>query len=117
MFNNLTKEIFIYSVIPAVAIALLVLIILILGKKKENIYYKYNYVVKTLLLLIIGLVLPLIMGYTIWVMERFINKNLVSSNILYIVILVILIISLIALLIMICRKLLKGIEQNKVLVK
>jgi len=112
MFDNLTKEIFYYSLIPAGVIAIIVLLLLFVSKKKENVYYKYNYYIKIALLIIIGLVLPLITGYTIWVLERFINKNILSSNMLYIVLLVALIISLIVLLSVICNKLIKGINKS-----
>ena len=112
MFDNLTKEIFYYSLIPAGVIAIIVLILLFISKKNENVYYKYNYYIKTALLIIIGLVLPLIIGYTIWVFERFINKNLVSSNLIYMILLVALIISLIVFLIVICHKLIKGINKS-----
>jgi hypothetical protein len=112
MFENLTKEIFYYSVIPAAIIALIVLILLFVGKKNENIYYKYNYVIKTSLLLIIGLVLPLIVGYTVWVLERFIKYNLLLSNLFYVILLIVLIVSLIVLLVMICNKQLKGIGSK-----
>ena len=112
MFDNLSKEIFIYSVIPAAVIAIIVLVLLVVGKKKENNFFKYNYFIKTLLIIIIGLVLPLITGYTIWAYERFTSRNLLSSNIFYMVLLVVLIISLIVLLVIICQKLLKGINRD-----
>lgn len=112
MLDNLTKEIFYYSVIPVAIIAVIVLILLFVGKKKEDNYYKYNYTIKTLLLVIIGLVLPLITGYTIWIFERFLNKNTLSSNILYIVLLMFLIIALIGLLITICYKMHKSINKT-----
>ena len=39
--------------------------------------------------IIIAIVLPLIIGYTIWIYERFINRGLVSSNIFYMILLAI----------------------------
>lgn len=112
MFDNLTKEIFIYSAIPAGILALIVLILLLVGKKKDNNIFKYNYFIKILLILIIGLVLPLITGYTIWVFERFSNQNTLSSNWFYLVLLILLIIALIGLLITICKKLINGIKNS-----
>ena len=113
MLDNLTKEIFYYSVIPVAVIAIIVLILLLIGKKKENDYYKYNYSIKIMLIIIIGLVLPLITGYTIWIYERFTDKKMLNSNILYMLMLVILIVSLISLLIIVCTKLLKSIDKPK----
>ena len=115
MFNNfeLPKEIFYYSIIPVGIIALIILVLLLIGKKKYDNYYKYNYFMKTLMLVIIGLVLPLIVGYTIWILERFINKSIISSNILYILLLIALIVLLVVLLIVICRKLIKSINGSE----
>ena len=112
MFSNLTKEIFIYSVIPAAILAVVILILLIVGKKKDNNFFKYNYFIKILLLIIIGLVLPLIIGYTIWRYESFTSKSTLGSNILYMVLLIVLIISLIVLLVVVCNKLLKSVRKD-----
>ena len=113
MFSNLTKEIIYYSVIP-VAILFVIILLLFIGKKKDNNIYKYNYFIKVLLLIIIGLVLPLITGYSIWIYERFTNKGILSSNILYMLLLGILIVSLIVLFVYICTKIVKGIDREKV---
>ena len=113
MFDNLTKEIFDYSVIPVAVIVIIVLILLVIGKKKDNNYFKYNYFIKILLLIIIGLVLPLITGYTIWKYEKYSIDGTLSSNIIYMILLVMLIILLIILLIVICNKLLKGIKKDE----
>ena len=114
MLNNLTKEIFYYSVIPVVVIAIIVLVLLLKDRKKENDNYKYNYTIKIMLLIIIALVLPLITGYTIWIYERFTDKKILSSNILYMVLLILLVIFLIALLVIVCNKLLKSISKPKI---
>ena len=103
----------VYSVIPVVILAIVVLLLLIIGKKKDNDYFKYNYFIKILLVIIIGLVLPLIAGYTIWICERFSGSSSLYSNLVYIALLVGLIIALIALLIVICKKFLKGIKGSQ----
>lgn len=113
MLSNLTKEIFIYSLIPAAVLVFIVLLLLLVGKKKNDNFFKYNYFIKILLLLIIGLVLPLIVGYTIWVFERFMAKNLLSSNMFYVILLIVLDISLVVLLIVICRKLFKSFKSRE----
>ena len=104
MFDNLTLEIFYYSLIPVAILAIIALLVLVFGRKKEN-NYKYNYFIKILLILIIGLVLPLIVGYTVWVSRRFYLNNSLLSNIWFIIILILLIIALIILFTYISRKL------------
>lgn len=111
MFDNLTKEIFSYSVIPAAILVLIILVLLLAGKKKDGNYFKYNYSIKILLSITIGLVLPLITGYTIWVFLKYINRGIVMSNMLYMVLLVALIISLVILLGVICKKLYREIND------
>ena len=114
MFNNLTKEIMIYSLVPAFLIAIVVLL-LIICKKKENKTYKFNYIVKVLLMVIIGLVLPLIAGYTIWIYEKFTSKDILSSNILYMILLCFLVIALVILFIINCRKLVKSFKKEELI--
>ena len=104
MFDNLTMEIFYYSVIPVAIIALITLLILIFSKKNKD-YYKYNYIIKVSLIIMISLVLPLMIGYTLWLIQRYLTKGIILSNMVYIVILCSIIIALIALLIIICKKL------------
>ena len=113
MFNNLTNEIIYYSLIPFIVVALITFILIIIGKKKYDNYYKYNYAIKILLFILIAIVLPLIVGYTIWIYERFINRGLVSSNIIYMLLLAILVISLVVLLIITSIKLYNGLTKTK----
>ena len=113
MFDNLTKEIFIYSLIPAFVIALICIILIVVSKKKGENAYKFNYVIKVLILLIVGLVLPLITGYSIWVYERMVAKNILASNIFYLLLLIALIIALIALLIAACYKLFQSFNNRE----
>ncbi len=112
MFDNLTKEIIYYSLIPVAVIVFICLILLLLKKRSEN-AYKYNYVTKILLMLVDSMVLSLITGYAIWATLRFIRKGTLSANILYFIIFIVLIISLIILLIVTCMKLYKDINYKE----
>ncbi len=110
MFDNLTTEILYYSVIPVVVIALITLFILVFARKKDN-SYKYSYIIKIFLIIMDSLVLPLIFGYTIWLIVRYLNNGILLSNIALIVIFILLIIALITLMVIIFRKLYKEIDK------
>ena len=107
MLDNLSKEMFYYSVIPVLVVAIIGLVVLILGSKKKNAAhkYRYNYIVKVLLIIIISLVLPLVIGYTIWLTKRYVSSGILFNNIGYVIVLSLLALALIILLIIICRKL------------
>ena len=107
MFDNLTMEIIYYSLVPVVVIAIVGLFLLILYKKSEKNKNKYSYGIKISLVSIISLVLPLIIGYTIWLVKRYVNKGTIFSNIGFVIVLVLLIIALIVLLVTVCKKLYK----------
>ena len=111
MFDNLTKEIIYYSLIPVAILALVCLILLFVKKKSDN-SYKYNYLIKIFLMLIDSMVLSLIIGYAIWVTERFIRNGTLSSNIIYVIIFIVLIVSLIVLLIITCTKLYRDLNTS-----
>ena len=110
MFDNLTTEMLYYSVIPVVVIALITLFVLIFARKKEN-NYKYSYLIKIFLIIMDSLVLPLILGYTIWLIVRYLNKGILLSNIVLIIIFSLLIIALITLMVIVFRKLYKEIDK------
>ena len=113
MLENISKEIFYYSFIPVAVLSFIIMILLIVGRKKSNNYYRYNYVIKVLLAILIVFILSLMTGYTIWVFERVINLETVSQNILYLALLVIIVASLLASLILLLLKLYKEKElQN-----
>ena len=112
MFDNLTKEIIYYSLIPVIILALICLVLLFARKKNDN-YYKYNYLIKIILMLIDGMVLSLIVGYAVWAVERFIRNGTFFSNIIYVIIFILLILALTVLLILTCRKLYKNLNSNK----
>lgn len=111
MFDNLTKEIIYYSFIPVILLAIIGLVLLVVKKKEDN-KYKYNYVIKIILMLIDGLVLSLLIGYAVWATERFIRNGTVSSNVIYILLFVVLIIALIVLLVLTCTKLYHNLNNN-----
>ena len=116
MFDNLTMEIFYFSVIPVAILAIIDLILLFLHKKQKENRYKYNYFIKIILILIIGLVLPLIVGYTAWLINRYYLSNNLLPNIGFIIILILLIIALMILFVYISRKLynhIKGHDDEK----
>lgn len=110
MFNNLSKEIIWYSVIPVIVIALIILLLIIVGKKKDDNYFQYNYGIKVLLAILVSLVLSIMAGYTIWFLGRI---SSVSKNIIYIILLFGVDIFLFILLIIIVVKLYKSINQKK----
>lgn len=110
MFDNLTKEIIYYSLIPVAILAIFAFILLFIKKKSDS-YYKYNYIIKTILLLIDGIVLSLLIGYSVWATMRFINNNTLSNNIIYVILFAVLIVALILLLITTCVKLYKSFSN------
>ena len=112
MFDNLPKEIFYYSLIPVAILGIIVFILFMVGKKKYDNYYKYNYFIKILSLIIVGLVLPVIIGYTIYTVQRLIIKGTLFANIFYVIILCVLDISFIIMFIIICRRLIKNIKDD-----
>ncbi len=113
MLNNISKEIFYYSVIPVVIIAFIILLLLIIGKKKNDNYYKYNYTIKVLLSLLIGCILSIMTGYTIWVYERLKDMGTISQNILYLALLVVLVFFLFLSLIILVVKLYRSFKEKE----
>ena len=79
MFKNLTTEIIILSVVPVVIIGIIDLVAFLIMKKKYR-NYRFNYFFKLSSIIAISFVLPLIAGYTIWVVEKF-NINLLLMDI------------------------------------
>lgn len=112
MLNNLSKEIFYYSVIPVAITAVIILGLLIFGKKKSDNYYKYNYGIKVFLSILIVFILSLMIGYTVWVYERVTNLNALSENILYMALLAVLVLSLFLSLVIIVYKLYKSFKEK-----
>ena len=112
MFDNLTKEIFYYSVIPVAIIAVIIVLLIIIGKKKDNNYYKFNYSIKVLLSILLAFILSIMIGYTVWVYERIINLRTLGSNILYMIALGVIVVSLLLSLVIICVKLNKSFNSN-----
>ena len=104
MFNNLTKEIIYYSLIPVMVLVLINLILIIINKRDDN-SYKFNYLIKINLMIIDGMVLSLLIGYSVWITLRFIRNGTLVSNMLYVLLFVILIVALVILLLFTCNRL------------
>ena len=115
MFENLTREIILFSVIPVVLIILVDLIaFLIIRKKKEHI--RFNYFLKISMIIANAFVLPLIGGYTIWVIQGFINRNILGNNLWYAALLIFLWIALFILLLWVYWKTIRELrydDENK----
>ncbi len=119
MFNNLTKEIIALAVIPVIVI-LIVDLIFVLVFRNKNESFRYNYLIKISLIIAIAIVLPLITGYTIWVIESFTNRGILMDNMWYIILIIFLTLALLVLLIWIYLKSLRNLiyeeideEENK----
>ena len=108
MFDNMLKEVLYYSLIPVAILAIITLLVFVFWRKREKNCYKYSYLVKILLAIMISLVLPLIIGHTIWRI-----KYVPTSDLWYIFILISLIISLTVLLVIICHRLYKSFDEKK----
>lgn len=113
MFSNLTKEILYYSVAPVGVVAIIIILLLIVGKKKNDDYFKFNYAIKVLLSILIGLIFSIMTGYTIWVYERVKALETVSNNIAYLALLIVIVLALFLSLIIITYKLSKSFKDEK----
>ncbi len=112
MFDNLTREIIFLSVVPVAVILLADLIAFIVLRKKEKQKFRFNYFIKISIILAIGFVLPLIIGYTIWVIVSFSTKKILYDNILYVTLLIFLSLCLFVLLIWIYLKSIKYMDSH-----
>ena len=112
MFSNLTKEIILYSVIPVIVIILIDLIALLVMQKKEK-KYRFNYFIKVSLIVANAIVLPLIGGYDIWIIESYLKKGIIESNIWYIALIIFLWICLFVLLIWVYLKSIREIKEDE----
>lgn len=113
IFSNLPKEVIYYSLIPVVVIILIDFLLLIFMKKRKDNGFRFSMLIKISLIISIAIVLPLIIGYTIWVIERFINKNIMMENIGFVALIVCLCIILLVLLFIIFRRTLKYLKEIK----
>ena len=112
MFDNLAKEIIYYSLVP-VWVLELICFILIVKKKKDKDDYKFNYMIKVILMIIDGMVLSLLIGYSVWTISKMVSNGVVFPNIIYIIILVLLIVALAVLLFATCKKLYNSFENKE----
>ena len=105
MTLSLTKEIVYYSLIPALVAFIFIIIAYFLCLKKENRNSNYyNYFVKMMIAVMICATLPLITGYTFWVIEMFSNHNVLLENISYVILIVFLSLFLLTLLVWVYLK-------------
>lgn len=108
MFSDLTKEIILYSMIPVVVIVLIdLLLLLLMKKKKDEERFRFNYLIEISLIVANSLVLPLITGYTIWIIESFWKRGIFFNNFAYILLIIFLSLCLLALIIWTYLKLLR----------
>ena len=112
IFENLTKEIVYLCFIPFIIIVLVDILAFIIMRKKDK-KFRFNYFIKVSIIIAIGFVLPLIAGYTAWVIKSFSERNIISSNLWYIILLVVLSIVLFGILIAVYRLSLKDITTDK----
>lgn len=120
MLDNLPKEIIYYSVIPVCIIVIIDILLFIFLKKKEDNAFRFNYLIEISLILAISLVLPVIIGYTIWIIKTFMDKEIFDTNLLYIALLIFLCIALTVVIIWIYMKTLKNLsieDDNKKLLE
>ena len=87
MFENLTKEIILLSLVPVVIIGIANLVAFFVIKRKYR-NYRFNYFFKLSSIIAMSFVLPLIAGYTVWVFKIFSQKGIIGSNIPYLILIV-----------------------------
>lgn len=112
MFGSITTEILLLSLLPVIIIGIIDLIALLVLKKKYR-NYRFNYFFELTTIFAIGLVLPLIVGYTIWIIKTFSERGIVSSNIWYVVLLIFLSLFLFVMLIILFCKTLKNAKEDE----
>ena len=103
MFDNLTTEIILLAVVPVVIIGIIDLIAFFIIKRKYR-NYRFNYFFKLSSIIAISFVLPLIAGYTIWVITTFQKRSLLGSHLLYLLLIIFLWIFLFILLAVLYKK-------------
>ena len=112
MFDNLTKEIIILSLIPILIIGIIDLIVFLIMKRKYR-NYRFNYFFKLSSIIAISMVLSLISGYTIWIFKSFGKRGIIGSNIWYLLLLVFLWIYLLIMLIVMYVRLMKNANEDE----
>ena len=105
MVSFLTKEIIYYSLIPAFLAFVMIMIAYFANlKKKKQASLFWNYFVKSMVIVMICATLPLIMGFTFWIIERFSSNNTILEHMMYIILIIFLVLVLMALLIWVYLK-------------
>ena len=94
--------------IPVIVIVLIdLLLLLLMKKKKDDEKFRFNYLIEISLIIVIAVVLPLITGYTIWVIESFWKRGIFFNNFAYVVLIIFLSLCLLTLIIWTYLKLLR----------
>ena len=115
MFSNLSKEIILYSMIPVAIIVLIDLILFVLiQKKNETQKLRFSYLIEISIILAISIVIPLITGYTIWVIESFWKREILFSSFMYVALLIFLSMCMLILIIWTYLKLLRLIGMDDI---
>ncbi len=112
MFNNLTKEIIYLSMVPVIVIVLIDLIAFFIMRKKDK-SFKFNYLIKISLLIADAFVLPLIGGYTIWIILRYQDEGTLINHFLYIALLIFLWVVLLTLFIWVYLKTNREVKEDE----
>ena len=111
MFSNLPMEIIYYSAIPVGVIVIIDFLMLIFLRKKNR-PFRLHYLIEISLIIMIGLVLPVIIGYTVWIINTFLSHEILENNILYVALLIFLCLIMFILLIWVYLKALKNLSIN-----
>lgn len=112
MFNDLTKEIIYLSMIPVAIIVLIDLIAFFVMRKKEK-SFRFNYLIKISLMIANSFVLPLIGGYSLWIILKYVNEGVLINNMMYVSLLIFLWIVLLTLFIWIYMKTNKELNEDR----
>lgn len=112
MFNNLTEEIIYLSMVPVIVIILIDIIAFFIMRKKDK-GFRFNYLIKISLLIANAFVLPLIGGYTIWIILRYQDEGTLINHFLYIALLIFLWIVLLTLFIWIYMKTNRELKEDE----
>ena len=116
MIKNMPKEILYYCVIPVVVIVFIDLLLLLLMRKKEDNRFGFGNLIRISLILIIAIVLPLIIGYDIWTINYFLEKQILFKHVGYVALIVFLAVFLVILIIWTFLKSLRNLKliENEV---
>lgn len=115
MFDNkFPSEMTYYAIIPVFLVLMLSLIITIFMKRDtDGEKLRFHYIVELCFMIGIGLTLPLIFGYTIWIVKSFWIREIFFENIIYVILMVFLTLCLLTIIIWLYLRLLVMLEKIK----